>query len=126
MDKSIEKNQDKSSHIVSPAKHTQQPVGLYSRYLQMKKDNTPLIQRRGASDHDTYANPEMDVVDSEDASEKEADATADQVMSSPESDADKVQAKPLAGSISRKGQSGGSGVSVSGNTASYVDGLSGG
>ncbi|MCG8336975.1 MAG: DUF4157 domain-containing protein [Proteobacteria bacterium] len=128
MGKSIEKSKEKSSPVVSPARQTRQPVGLYSRYIQMKEDKIPLIQRRGASDHDMYVNPKMDVVDSEDASEKEADATADQVMSASESDMDekKVQAKPLAGSISRKGRSGGSGVSVSGNTASYVDGLSGG
>ncbi len=128
MGKSIQKNKDKTSPVVSPARHNQQPIGLYSRYLQMKEDNTPLIQRRTASAYDIYVNPKMDVVDSEDASEKEADATADQVMSSSESDMDeeKIQTKPLAGSISRKGQSGGSGVAVSGNTASYVGGLSGG
>ncbi len=127
MGKSIEKSKDKSGTVLSPARHSRQAVGLYSRYIQMKEDNKPLIRRRAESDYDTYINPKMDVVDSEDASEKEADATTDQVMSSPGSDSDeKVQAKSLAGSINRKGQSGRSGVPVSGNTASYVNGLSGG
>lgn len=139
MGKTNAKNLEKINPFVSPAKYSQQPVGLYDRMVQMKSDNTPLLRRKKASevDNDMISSPDslvqtkLDVVQPDDPSEKEADSVADQVVRSPDSNIEVNSAKSRVNRessvvVNRKGRSSKLQDGTAGNTESYINNLSGG